>query len=82
MITLLQHQIKIAWNKVLRKKFYEGKHDIKNLAEKAGISKYSLTKILDGKMGTRISTLFPLLEALELDLWLVDKEGHSWRLKP
>ena len=26
--------------------------------------------------------LFPLLEALELDLWLVDKEGHSWRLKP
>ena len=82
MISILQHQIKIAWNKVLRKKFFESKMPLNELADKAGLAKNSLKRLLDGYVGTRISTLFALLDALELDLWIIDKEGHSWRLKP
>lgn len=82
MITLLQHQIKIAWNKALKQIVFKNKIPLVFLAEKAGITPVSLRQILDGHMGTRVSTLFPLIEAMELDLWLTDKEGHSWRLKP
>lgn len=82
MITLLQHQIKIAWWKPIRAAIIKKKLPYTVVAEKAGLAKASLTKILNGNIGTRISTLFALLDALDMDLWLVDKDGQSWRLKP
>lgn len=82
MITLLQHQIKIAWWKPIRATILKKKLPYTVVAENAGLAKQSLTKILNGNVGTRISTLFALLDSLGMDLWLVDKDGQSWRLKP
>ena len=82
MITLLQHQIKIAWWKPLRSTMFKKKLLVQDIAEKAGIVPGSVRKIMNGNIGTRLSTLFALLDALEMDLWLVDKDGQAWRLKP
>lgn len=81
MISILPHQVKIAWYKPIKAAAIKTKMAPSDLAEKAGIARASLTKILNGRIGTRISTLFALLDALELSLWIVDKDGNSWRLK-
>lgn len=82
MITLLQHQIKVAWWKPIRQTIFKKKIMLQDLSEKAGIVVGSVRKIMNGNAGTRISTLFCLLDALDLDLWIVDKDGQAWRLKP
>ena len=82
MITLLQYQIKTPWWKPIRQLIFKKKLLKKDVADKAGITKGSLEKIMNGNAGTRVSTLFCLMDALEMDLWMVDKDGQAWRLKP
>lgn len=82
MITLLQHQIKVAWYKPLRAAIVKAKITKQDLAQQTGLAKHTLDTLLRGQTGTRLSTLFALTDALGLDIWLTDKDGHSWRLKP
>ena len=82
MITLLQHQIKIAWFKPLRAAIVKSKITKQDLAKQTGLAKHTIDTILRGQAGTRISTFFALADALGLDLWITDKDGNSWRLKP
>lgn len=82
MISILPHQVKIAWYKPLRQIMFKKKLTVSGVAEKAGIGKQTLVNIMNGNVGVRLTTLFCLLDALEMNLWLIDKDGQSWRLKP
>ena len=82
MISILPYQVKIAWYKPIRQTIIRKKMLMSDVAKKAGIAKESLAHMMNGHIGTRLSTLFALLDAMEMSLWLIDKDGNSWRLKP
>lgn len=81
MISILPHKIPTRISNIIREKVAQKEGYFSQIANGMGIHENTLRRAMNPDFYPRLDTLLLICKGLGLNLWVVDEDGNSWRLK-
>ena len=81
MIEILPHKIPTNFHRLMKQKIYERFNTMKEAERETGIAHNTIANVCSGRYAPRLDTIMLLLKQMDLDMWIIDRDGNSWRIK-